>query len=374
MSVSGVGFEYDPGVKPTEFNLEAGGLEYNDYDNKLYTINCKKRLIQLAGTGNDIDNGTTGFKNRVVNGDFAVWQTGEDWNVVGGDVFFAADMFKIANNTDGEYHVWKARTPTENSLRVDVTSEANLNNDDYFLGTSYKMEAMDCRDLNGGYIAVSFMIETNFDGVLSWSLRNHDLTRSYVSTFQVYTGWNTIKKTVRLEMDSILSNDNEIGLFFSIGTDGVGKHFTNVVGEWQDGHFIGVEDTTHYTETVGNYIKFACFQVEKGKVATNFERLLVSDQHNRCLRYYAEYVAEECATRPYRDCSTTDGFRIGAVVQFPTIMRVTPTVTAVGGGYENCTSQIINAGPLGFTHKVKTTAVGRYRIGLDVTHYVDARM
>ncbi len=369
-----IGFEYDPGVKPTEFNLEAGGLEYNDYDNKLYTMNEKKRLIQIAGHGNDIDNGTTGYKNRIINGDFAVWQTGEDWNVLAGEVVWVNDMFKIGNMSDGEFHVFKAIDPSETGLKIETTTAASLTGDDYFLGLGYKMEAMDCYDLNDKFVTISFMIRTNFEGVLNFSVRNHDHTRTYVSPFQVYDRWNYIRKTIRMETDTITANSTEVGLYFSIATDGGGLYFTDTTGEWIDGAFIGKNDTTHYTKNVGDFVKIACVQFEEGKVGTNFERVPVADQWDRCERYYGSFSQHVTGTRSWHYCDASGGYRNGAQVQFQSRMRVAPTITVSGGSWENCADHMADSGSKGFTHRVSADLGERYRVGLDSLYIADARM
>ncbi len=358
---------YERGQMPGMVSLAPGDLFYNIKDGKLFTRGQQNDIIEVSRKPN--------LKNRIINGDFSVWQSGTIWSSTPSTVIWAADMWKISNWTDGTNDVFRAIDTNESGLKIVVDTPATLSGDDYNYGFAYKMESFDCFDLNNKFLTISFRIKTNFSGTLTTALNNHDRTRHYVSPFEVTEGWNNISRTIRLEEATVLSNENVVGLYFSIASDGVGSTTTSTPEVWSDGNCSSAVNSYHWTEQAGASLKIAEVQIEEGKIATDFEHAYVSDQWDRCERYYCILGGEAVGTKgwQYADGATTG--MLGCAPQFQTRMRAAPTIT-IGGApsYENCVSNILLSWPKGFTHQVTTSAAGNYRIGRDVIYYCDARL
>ncbi len=266
-------------------------------------------------------------KNRVINGDFKIWQDGTSFvrNNAGG---MTADM-TFSGGSTGEITITKGTMDSQSIKSTITVAASDLTGDKSIWSIWHGIEAQNMHDLNGKYVTVSFNILANFSGTLSLCLLNEGYERSYVTDFVVVADTKQrVTKTILLEAATIQTNDTALGLVINIAEDNKGDQVTTTTDAWHDGNLFISNNAYNWTEVVGNSIEVSQLQLEEGSGAGKFEFVDYSTQLSRCQRYYGKYVAK----------SDNDwGFQIQGVYnstsqiilmhQLSTPMRIVPTLT-----------------------------------------------
>ena len=79
-----------------------------------------------------------------------------------------------------------------------------------------------------------------------------------------------------------------------------------------------IADSVDWTATVGNYIKIAEFQLEKGSNKTSYQKLDYATELSRVQRYYEEGY--------FYAASNLDGDQLGGTCEYKTQKRDIPTI------------------------------------------------
>jgi len=262
-----------------------------------------------------------GFKNRIINGDFAVWQRGESFSLESDSTndtmvfIYTADRVECGNvRAGGKFTVSKGNLNGYNSFKVTVDSPPdNLTwdgtNGRYWLPFYYTFEGQHLYDLaiQKKNITISFIFRSNVAGNFTVTLRNISYTgqtgkwdatkNDYYVTYFSYDG---SEKPIRVSIKIPLDNDWVYGVFndekrgFNLFIAPIGEYSkTSTVNTW----FVGsVPDSYNYEGSVnwasqaGNYIEIAQLQLEEGTVATEFERIPYDIQLERCKRYFEKFT------------------------------------------------------------------------------------
>ena len=284
---------------------------------------------------NIIDSSAVMGKNYIINGGFDVWQRGTSFAYsAGSNGYHTADRFTSQNvvGAGGQFTVSKSAIGNSNAIRFTTnTISTNLTTTNYWYGLFYQIESQDVYHLNSKTITVSFKIKTNFTGVLSFSLRNSVINRSYVSNFSVTSGVeHLITKTVTLETNTVLTNDANKGMDFVIGFDNNGTFQTATTDSWIAGNYLTTSNSTNWSQIAGATIDIAELQMEQGSVATDFEHRSYGEELALCQRYFHNYTSFNLGY------TSSANIVNGGALTFPTTMRTPPTVGnasyAVGGG------------------------------------------
>lgn len=239
----------------------------------------------------------TGFKNRIINGDFSVWQRGESFVLGAGTSVYTADRLKTSNNSDGQFTVSKSALDNKDSLKITVdTAVTDLTLNKYWHGLIYKFEGQHLYDLaiNAKNLTISFWFNSNVTGEYAVAFRNFTDTavniQSYVTSFN-YTTANTPEKIqITIPLDAvwnpIILNNNAGGLNLVIGFLNKGDFVATSTNAWMDGNYITTSTAVNWGATAGNFIEIAELQLEEGSYATEFEHVPYDVQLLRCKRYY----------------------------------------------------------------------------------------
>ncbi len=230
-------------------------------------------------------------RNRIINGDFRVWQSGETFTINGDDIY-TADMVN-SGAWSGEMVITKG-VMDGGSIKATMSipaTDLSGGTENYFSWN--KIESQNVFDLNGKYVTISFNIKTNFSGTLSFNLLTKGQAKSYVTDFTVSANVKTkIVKTILLEADTIATNDNSTGLYVQIGDDNEGEYVTGLLDSWQSGKYYLSNAAHNWTKIAGNSIEVSSLQLEEGTGASKFEFVDYTTQLNRCKRYYSKYTAK----------------------------------------------------------------------------------
>jgi hypothetical protein len=309
------------------------------------------------------------FKNRIINGDFQIWQRGTTFTFGASQFGYTADRVLSSNGSDGQFTVSKSVLNNKPAFRVTVdTPPTDLTLSNYWNFIEYRFEGQHLYDLasQGKDITISFWFNSNVTGEYAVALRNTtDITvnqQSYVTSF-TYTTANIPQKveiTVPLNAswNPAIQNDHNRGFTLNIAFLNQGDMITTSKDTWVDGKYGTTSTAVNWASTAGNFIEIAELQLEEGSVATDFEYVPYDIQLYRCQRYY-EKNANSMWFLSYV-ASSVQGDNI--TFQFKVPKRTTPTITLaeIGSKLGDGTITLFSADAYAF---VCNMAIGRTTTG-----------
>ena len=266
------------------------------------------------------------FKNRIINGDFQIWQRGED-----------VTKSKLASGYYGvdRFFIWN----------YGIDSNGN------------RQPALDIRNLKStdGKVSTSKFIVTDVDTSLS------SITMGITQRVEPINYWDIIGKKVTISY-WVKSNRTELIHYVSHRyKDSNG----NAIGEWIDSTTINLEpdvwtkftrtfllDSENFTTienelftelfglrlldpTVDDYIELKQIQLEVGNIATEFEYIPYDIQLLRCMRYYEWFHIDYSGFDNANTVNSTN------TISFKVKKRVLPSIRCVYA-YDESTSQQLN--------------------------------
>jgi len=275
-----------------------------------------------------------GFRNRIINGDMRIDQrnNGASLTVNTGTPVYTLDRFAAqAINSAGAFTVQQSATAPSgfvNSLLATVTTTDASPASRYRLFQN--IEGLNVSDLGWGTanaqaVALSFWVRSSVTGTFGGALQNSGSTRSYPFTFTVSSANTFEYKTVIISGDTtgtwLTTNGVGIGVSFSLGAN---ASLSGTAGVWAGADYRSATGATNLMATSGATFYITGVQLEKGSVATEFERRPYGTELALCQRY------AQLNTAAMGKASTGGGlgaFFVPMMVQ----MRAAPTVTLVTG-------------------------------------------
>ena len=280
------------------------------------------------------------FKNRVINGDFQIWQRGTSvTNSLGG--YKTADRWEQTGN-QGSFDVTKSTMNGWNSMKVSVNTVPDLSrNYAIYIPFRYKFEGQHLYDiyLKGSNITISFLFRSNITGSFCVAVCNFTDTsvqiESYVHEFQYATAGAIQKVTFTVHFarafNPALRNDANLGIVLLIAPLGGSDYQTTTKDAWLTGYYLTTPNAVNWASSVGNYVEIAQVQVEEGDTATDFEFVPFDIQLLRCMRYYfrtdknpnyTDHIGHFYALK-------SGSYYRRFIYPFPVEMRVRPTISFV---------------------------------------------
>jgi hypothetical protein len=300
-----------------------------------------------------------GFTNKIIGGDFDInpWQRGTYFSNAQ-DNKYTADRFAfsksgvniicdVSRSTDSPLVGGHSGIgfPIDKCLMLERTgySPVSLATGEYTM-IEHRIEGYNWRPLENHGFNLSFFIKSNKTGQHIVSLRNSGNTKSFVSTYNVYTSGGWEKKN--LNIPRISGNDwnkqEDIGLRVSwVMAAGTG-HFADTGNVWSNGNYLGVTGATiPFNETngercptgisSGDYMKLAAIQLRKGHFFNpHYQVRSVGQELDMCQRYFE-------AQNYHGGKSAGVGQAIGTAtitgmpLRYEKTKRATPEVSTVDG-------------------------------------------
>jgi hypothetical protein len=274
-------------------------------------------------------------RNKIINGNFNIWQRG---------ISFASSVGHVA---DG----WKTPSVGTQAITVerstDVSSSVNAN---YSLKSTVTVDApflfpgdlLTLQQLIEGYlllplknksIYLSFWVKSSLTGTYSVALRNSAVDRSYVTTYSISSANTWEQKTIALSHNSTGTWDyiNGVGLNLTFALMSEAGTQTATLNSWQAGNYIASTGQVNWAETIGNTFFLSQVQLEEGTAGTPHEHVDIERELRTCKRYYEKsvphdiYVFTADNNSEYGLFGTAD-FPINRG-QFTVEKRAAPTVT-----------------------------------------------
>jgi hypothetical protein len=247
-------------------------------------------------------------KNKIINGDFSVWQRGTSFSSPSDDTYSSADRWKVSRDGSPTFTVsQQAATPAaitgydpQYYLRYNVTSLGGATS----FGARQRIE--DVRTLAGQAVTVSFWVKSDATRAITFYWQQNfgsggstTVTSSAISIGNATTSWTRLTATFTL--DSISGK-----------TIGAGSYLAAI---------ILLPGATQTTDIWG-------VQLEQGSTATAFQTATgtIQGELAACQRYYFRQTANAAGNayvgNGHARNTTTD---FVGLLQAPVEMRVVPT-------------------------------------------------
>ena len=293
--------------------------------------------------GSTIGSGWTGFKNRIINGNFQIDQRNrgaanttsnfvlDRWLTVYG----GAGTISTQRSTD-------APAGYANSMLMTVaTNDSSLASSDRYM-IQQAIEGYNVADFNLGTInaatfTLSFWVKSSVTGTYSIAITNglNAVTlRAYSAEYTISQANTWEKKTITVVGDtssvglSDWSRTNATGLNIRFGLALGSSHYQST-GTWQSNNVSGSPNQVNWMATNGNTFQLAGVQLEKGSNASSFEFRPYTTELQLCYRYYWSAITENVSsTNNYRAAVVTGlaNGKFEAHMNLPVTMRTTPAL------------------------------------------------
>jgi hypothetical protein len=272
-----------------------------------------------------------GFRNRIINGDMRIAQRGTGAVTSSGS--FPVDRFIVQNITDGAFSAQQdSSVPAGfvNSLKLSITTADTSLAATQNLVVFQLIEGFNVADLGWGTanaqpITVSFFSRSSLTGTFGGSVRNGAANRSYPFTYTISSADTWEYKTIHIPGDTsgtwATNNSVGLGLFFGLG---VGTDRSGTAGSWAGSNFLSATGAVSVVGTSGATFYITGVQLEKGTVATPFERRPFGTELALCQRYYYRMRG---SLMGFVKTSTT----IECPILFPVALRAAPTALEQSG-------------------------------------------
>jgi hypothetical protein len=281
-----------------------------------------------------------GFRNRIINGDMRIDQRNAGASVSVSGLPYTLDRWQAGAAAPGVFSVQQSTTAPvgfSNSALITVTTNDTSNASGASYRMQYKMEGIDTADLGWGTanaksVTLSFWVRSSITGTHSVAVNNGDDSRSYVHTYTINLANTWEYKTVIIPGDTsgtwITTTNRGMTFRWPLG---VGSTFqTTETESWISGNLWSTPDCVKLIATNGATFYITGVQLEKGTVATPFERRPYGTELALCQRYYFRVNAS--GTGVYfgsgYNRSTTDQ---ESIIAFPVSMRIVPTSLTTSG-------------------------------------------
>jgi len=273
---------------------------------------------ELASYASSLPN----FRNRIINGNFDIWQRGTSQTSAGygsADRWFNYNAGSTKTASQQAFTLGQTDVPGNPKyyLRHVVSSVAGAGN---YVASFQKIEGVDT--LSGQTVTLSFWAKADSNKSIATEFVHNfgtggspstAITGIQIVTHSLTTSWQ--KFTVTGSIPSISGK--------TIGTDGI--DYLGVVF-WFDAGSDWNSRTNSLGQQSGTF-DIAQVQVEEGTVATPFEHRPYGVELALCQRYYWQAVSS------YFGAAYGSGNSVG-LIPFPVEMRATPSITRTftGGG------------------------------------------
>lgn len=300
----------------------------------------------------NVDLGIFPDRNKIINGDFDVWQRGTSFPSIGGGEL-AADRWKYLKGGTGtsmQHQILQdTDVPTvaqsghlsKYSLKVDCTGIDSSITADNYTNILYTMEGYDFKDLAQKAFTISFWVKATKTGTYCLAVASKSVSRSYVAEFTVNVSDTWEKKTITVSAsppDGTWDYENDVGLFV-MWSLAMGSDFqTGTTETWQSGDFRATSNQVNACDSESNNFWLSQVQVEPGEEATDFHTRLYQQELALCQRYYEILAKIGWAQYGYAPSAVY----MVAPIEHSIEKRTTPTIAVVGSWLtSNCATPIL---------------------------------
>jgi hypothetical protein len=306
------------------------------------SITPSQNTVSYATWNSDLQGETWAFRNRIINGDMQIDQRNNGAAVIlnAASNEFPVDRFIGYEDTDGGMTAQQDSSAPDGFTKsikfTTTTADSSLGGTQRAL-CRQRIEGFNIADLGWGTanaqtVTLSFWVRSSLTGTFGGAFQNSDATRSYPFTYTISAAntWERKSVTVAGDTTGTWLTNNGIGIAVIWGL-GVGATFSGTAGSWAASNLQSATGATSVIGTLNATWYITGVQLEKGFTATNFDVLPFGTELALCQRYY--FDLRPTAGFAYYTASNENGSAGGgwvSVINFPVVMRTTPTLNAPG--------------------------------------------
>jgi hypothetical protein len=282
-------------------------------------------------------------KNRIINGDCKISQRGAVSFGPGVAGYGGPDRFFCYNGASTGQFTQSYSTMGINGvnhccvIQTVNTACTNFTGSNLWNGFDQRIEGMNCFDLLGNPVALSFYFYcNNVSGNFSYSIMDGTSANSYVGTFAVVAG--TVTKVV-IPVASLPTTlgtaiGASTGLFVRIASLNTGTFQASTLNSWVSGEYLSAPGVVNWAATAGTVIAMTQLQLEAGSVATAFDLRSYEVELLLCERYYKLLYSTAVVGYHVAGNTLTEDFGFE-------LMRANPTATPVSVSYSNASGYTV---------------------------------
>jgi hypothetical protein len=307
-------------------------------------------------------------RNKIINGDFLVWQRGTSFAAIASSAY-AADRWFYGNTTSSAHTVSRSTdvpTVTEAgrlfnySLLIDcITADTSIATGEN-IRFAQRIEGYNFAPLAQRSFTLSFWVKATKTGIYCVHFINSGTDRSYIAEYTVNTTDTWEYKTITVSASPTAGTwdyTTGIGLDFGFCL-GTGATFQTTADAWRTGNFRATANQVNACDSTSNKFRITGIQIEPGVDATEFEHKLFSETLVDCRRYY-ELIGNTATSIFSGNVTSGSDYYVGT--RFSVTKRATPTIVATNGaaGRFPTTSGTIGANsPEGFLESRVANSTG----------------
>ena len=223
-----------------------------------------------------------------------------------------------------------------------------------------KLEAQDIASSGWNYlssssfITFSFWIKSSVAQTMYARLNANDASKAFSFAVSATTSWQKITKTISGDSSLVFNNDNDVGMSIYIipfyGTNYTTSGHTNDAWITDSGSDQVTDMTSTWWTTNDATLEITGLQLELGQTATDFAHESFADTLVKCQRYY--YVHCSDAYESIGIGMQYYSSNIFITHEFPTTMRVEPTMEAISGSSGAYVYERLFSNTASYTHTI----------------------
>lgn len=307
-----------------------------------------KPILQATGTTTGIvliDRGivispspvNAGMKNKIVNGNFNVWQ--REITFIGiADGTYSADRWKYEKSSEAVHELdqWtdvptvaESGSFSKYSVILDVTTADGTIGSTQYVKLTQHVEGYTFQALAQRAMTLSFWVKSFLTGTFCVAFQNSGKDRSYVAEYTINSSNTWEKKTINILASPSAGTwnyENGVGLTVSF-VQAAGASLQTTAGAWQTGDFIATSNQVNNVGSVAHNFILSQVQLEAGSLATTFEQIPQSLELATCQRYYCKSYNQSVYAGAVSSAGSITGTAGNVVMMmnfvFPVEMRTT---------------------------------------------------
>ena len=255
------------------------------------------------------------FRNKIINGDFNIFQRSTSAVTAGNNTYTTADRWKTQISTDGAMTTEKeslsladqATTGSASAWEIKCTStDSSIASNQYALFLQ-SIEAQFVQDFLYGTssaktLTCSFWVKSSLTGTYGFFFIKGDTTAYYLPIeFTISSADTWEKKIIEISPTAgstslitssggVIDNDNGIGIDIGICL-AMGSNYQGTNNTWTSSAHYTTSNQANFLSNTSNNFYITSFQLEVGDDATEFEVLPHDIQLERCRRYCQQHTS-----------------------------------------------------------------------------------
>lgn len=289
-----------------------------------------------------------GFRNKITNGKFNVWQRGTSFVALAANSYFA-DRFRWNASTTAVITASRQtdvpNTEFNYSGRITVTTADTSIGATEYAAVVQRIEGFNIAAFINRTITLSFWVKSSKTGTHFVRLGNAAANYTYLAPYGIFTAntWQFVTLTIPngLTIAGTWNTTNGMGLEVAWVLAAGSSLQAGAEDTWVFGNYYGYNnEQVNVLDTIGNVFALTGVQIEIGTYVTPFEHVDPTTDETRCHRYFREWSGNATVNAAVGTGIAISTSSFYLLIPLSTPMRDRPTVAQFGG--PNCFVGTVN--------------------------------